>query len=374
MSMSTSRRSTACCNVDDFRSATRSAACGGTTTIVPFVQQEEGKGLRQSVKAYHGKADGNAVIDYAFHLMITDTGDQVLGQELPALVEDGCSSFKIYMTYEGMALDDLADPGGACDAASHRRDGDDPRRERSLHPLADQAARRGSGDSSLAQYPKMAPMPVEREATHRAITAGRRSSTCPILLVHVSAREALEQIKWGRDRGLEGLRRDLPANILFLDEETTSPRLGGRAPSICARRRRATKATPMHLWHWPRQRPVPGAVVRPLLFQVRGSEGRQEGARTAPAFPQGGAGRAGHRDAVAADVFREASARAASISMRFRRADRDQRGEDVRPLSAQGHDRRRRRCRHRHLGSGARRSPSATTSCTTTWTTRPMRA
>ena len=84
-------------NVDDFRSATRSAACGGTTTIVPFVQQEAGKGLRQSVNAYHEKAEDSAVIDYAFHLIITDTSDQVLGQELPALVEDGYSSFKIYM-------------------------------------------------------------------------------------------------------------------------------------------------------------------------------------------------------------------------------------------------------------------------------------
>ena len=84
-------------NVDDFRSATRSAACGGTTTIVPFVQQVENQTLREAVKDYHGKADGNSVIDYAFHLMITDPTEQLLGQDLPALVEDGYTSFKIYM-------------------------------------------------------------------------------------------------------------------------------------------------------------------------------------------------------------------------------------------------------------------------------------
>jgi dihydropyrimidinase len=179
-------------NVDDFRSATRSAACGGTTTIVPFVQQEAGKGLRQSVNAYHEKAEDNAVIDYAFHLIITDTSDQVLGQELPALVEDGYSSFKIYMTYEGFALDDRQILEVL---ATARRTGAmvmiHAENDHCIHWLAKQLS--ASGDTSLAQFPKMAPMAVEREATHRAIALAEIVDV-PILLVHVSAREALEHI------------------------------------------------------------------------------------------------------------------------------------------------------------------------------------
>jgi dihydropyrimidinase len=228
-------------NVDDFRSATRSAACGGTTTIVPFVRQEEGKGLRQSVNAYHGKADGNALIDYAFHLMITDTSDQVLGQELPALVEDGYSSFKIYMTYEGFALNDrqilevlaTARRSGAMVMIHAEND-------HCIHWLAKQLS--ATGDTSLAQFPKMAPMPVEREATHRAITLAEIVDV-PILLVHVSAREALEQIKWGRDRGLKVYGETCPQYLLLTKDHIARP--AGRAPSICARRRRAMRAMRM---------------------------------------------------------------------------------------------------------------------------------
>ena len=60
---------------DDFRSGTRSAACGGTTTVIPFACQQKGKSLRAAVEDYHRRADGNALIDYAFHLMVTDTSD-----------------------------------------------------------------------------------------------------------------------------------------------------------------------------------------------------------------------------------------------------------------------------------------------------------
>jgi dihydropyrimidinase len=218
-------------NVDDFRSATRSAACGGTTTIVPFVQQEAGKGLRQSVNAYHEKAEDNAVIDYAFHLIITDTSDQVLGQELPALVEDGYSSFKIYMTYEGFALDDRQILEVL---ATARRTGAmvmiHAENDHCIHWLAKQLS--ASGDTSLAQFPKMAPMAVEREATHRAIALAEIVDV-PILLVHVSAREALEQIKWGRDRGLKVYGETCPQYLLLTNDHIAQAGWEG-AKYLCA--------------------------------------------------------------------------------------------------------------------------------------------
>jgi dihydroorotase-like cyclic amidohydrolase len=91
---------------DDFASATRSAACGGTTTVIPFALQLEGMRLRDAVADYHRRAEGKALIDYAFHLIITDPDEQVLGQELPALIRDSYTSFKVYMTYDDMKLDD----------------------------------------------------------------------------------------------------------------------------------------------------------------------------------------------------------------------------------------------------------------------------
>ena len=91
---------------DDFVSGTRSAACGGTTTVMPFAAQMKGQSLREAVADYHRRADGKAFVDYAFHLIVTDPTQQVLGQELPALIRDGYTSFKIYMTYDALKLSD----------------------------------------------------------------------------------------------------------------------------------------------------------------------------------------------------------------------------------------------------------------------------
>ena len=91
---------------DDFYSATVAAAFGGTTTVIPFAAQHRGQSLREVVRDYHAAAEPKAVIDYAFHLIISDPSEQVLGQELPALIRDGYTSFKVYMTYDLLRLDD----------------------------------------------------------------------------------------------------------------------------------------------------------------------------------------------------------------------------------------------------------------------------
>src|SRR5499427_8568368 len=91
---------------DDFYSATVAAAFGGTTTVIPFAAQHRGQSLRQVVQEYHEAARPKAVIDYAFHLIISDPTEQVLGQELPALIKDGYTSFKIYMTYDALKVTD----------------------------------------------------------------------------------------------------------------------------------------------------------------------------------------------------------------------------------------------------------------------------
>ena len=91
---------------DDFLSGTVSAAHGGTTTVVPFACQLQGQSLRDAVDDYHRRAAGKPVIDYAFHLIISDPTEAALRDELPALIREGYSSFKIYMTYETLKLSD----------------------------------------------------------------------------------------------------------------------------------------------------------------------------------------------------------------------------------------------------------------------------
>ncbi len=91
---------------DGFDTGTRSAACGGTTTVIPFAAQVKGQSLRAAVDYYHRRASGRAHIDYAFHLIVSDPTPEVLQVELPALIREGYSSFKIYMTYDDLKLDD----------------------------------------------------------------------------------------------------------------------------------------------------------------------------------------------------------------------------------------------------------------------------
>ena len=138
---------------DDWFTATRSAACGGTTTIIPFACQHRGQSLRDVVQSYHDLASPKAVIDYAFHLIVSDPTAQVLGQELPALIKDGYTSFKIYLTYDALMLTDrqfldvLAvarrDGAGPARAGARRRRGGGPRRRDVRGGLF--VARRGHG-------------------------------------------------------------------------------------------------------------------------------------------------------------------------------------------------------------------------------------
>jgi len=91
---------------DNFDTGTRSAACGGTTTVIPFASQVKGQSIRAAVDDYHQRANGQAHIDYSFHLIVSDPTPDVLQNELPALIREGYSSFKIYMTYDDLKLDD----------------------------------------------------------------------------------------------------------------------------------------------------------------------------------------------------------------------------------------------------------------------------
>src|ERR1044071_6150424 len=74
---------------DDFASGTRAAAFGGNTMVLPFAMQQKGESLREVVKQYHAKADGQCYVDVSFHLIIADANDSVLGQGLPAVVAAG---------------------------------------------------------------------------------------------------------------------------------------------------------------------------------------------------------------------------------------------------------------------------------------------
>src|SRR6188508_552678 len=90
---------------DTFETGTRAAAFGGTTTIIDFAVQSKGKSLREGLDAWHAKAEGNAVADYGFHMIMSDVNDGTLA-ELDQLVEEGVTDFKLFTAYPGVFYSD----------------------------------------------------------------------------------------------------------------------------------------------------------------------------------------------------------------------------------------------------------------------------
>jgi dihydropyrimidinase len=206
---------------DDFDSATRAAACGGTTTIMPFVNRLDGASMRESAEDYSARARARSRIDYAFHMIFGQSSIGSIGTELPALMDDGYLSVKVFMSYSGYMLDDerilqvmetTRRHGGL--TLVHAENG------HCVHWLSDRLERSEGG--SLALFAASAPTAVEREATHRAITLAQLSGA-RTLLVHVSASEAIEQIRWAHARGIPVLAETCPQYLVRTVDELARP-------------------------------------------------------------------------------------------------------------------------------------------------------
>jgi dihydropyrimidinase len=207
--------------VDDFLSGTVSAACGGNTTMISFAQQVRGRSLQSAFEEYSAKARDKAVIDYAFHMILCDTNDEMLSTEFPAIVEQGVTSFKLYMRYEGLALDDsqvlaAMEKARECGAMIlvHAEN------DHCIHFIQNRLEREGK--TALRHFSESAPQPVEREATHRTIALAEIADT-PVLLVHVSAQQAMEQIKWAQDRAMPVFGETCPQYLFIAAEDFDKP-------------------------------------------------------------------------------------------------------------------------------------------------------
>lgn len=216
---------------DDFYTGTVAAAFGGTTTVIPFACQFRGMAMQTAVDDYHRRADGKAVIDYAFHLIVSDPTEALLKHDLPRLIGEGYTSFKIYMTYDDMKLNDkqvvqllsVARQHGAM-AMIHAENAD------LIAWLTETLLEQGKTEPRY--HAAARPMVVEREATHRAISMAELADV-PILIVHVSGREAVEQIHWAQGRGLRIYAETCPQYIALTEDDLAKPGFEG-AKCICS--------------------------------------------------------------------------------------------------------------------------------------------
>ena len=198
---------------DTFETGTRAAAFGGTTTIVDFAVQSRGKSLREGLDAWHAKAEGNAVADYGFHMIMSDVNDGTL-KEMDGLVAEGVPDFKLFTAYPGVfysddgaifrAMQQTAKNGGLI--MMHAENG------MAIDVVAADEVAAGHTDPyyhGVARYPIF-----EGEATNRVIRLAEAAGV-PVYIVHLSAREALAEVRAARDRGSMAFAETCP-QYLFL--------------------------------------------------------------------------------------------------------------------------------------------------------------
>ncbi|ALN75149.1 dihydropyrimidinase [Aureimonas sp. AU20] len=198
---------------DDFESGTRSALFGGNTCVLPFCLPRKGQPLREALKDYHALAEGRCYTDHSFHLILPEVNGAMIGQDLPALVADGYPSFKVFMTYEGLRLND-AEILQTLDFA--RRTGATVmvhcENEDAIRYLVDRAE--AAGDLAPRFHASTRPVAVEREATHRALSLAEIVDT-RIVIVHVSNEPAIAEIRAARARGVNVVGETCPQYLVL---------------------------------------------------------------------------------------------------------------------------------------------------------------
>jgi dihydropyrimidinase len=217
---------------DTFETGSRAAAWGGTTSIVDFVVQYPDQRILDQYQLWHEKAAGNCAIDYGFHQILSDVQDSSL-TAMDELVREGVTSFKLFMAYKGVFLSDdgqilRAFQKGAENGAMmmmHAENG------AMIDVLVQQAL--AAGNTSPYYHGLTRPWQAEEEATHRAIMIADLTGA-PLYVVHVSAKQAVEQIAAARDRGLNVFGETCPQYLyLSLEEQLGAPGFEG-AKWVCS--------------------------------------------------------------------------------------------------------------------------------------------
>ncbi|MGZ5494823.1 MAG: dihydropyrimidinase, partial [Thermoanaerobaculia bacterium] len=199
---------------DTFETGTRAAAFGGTTTIIDFAVQYKGQALSEALDAWHKKAEGTTAIDYGFHLICTDLPDQRL-TEMKSCIDQGVSSFKLFMAYPGVFLVDDATIYKAMMTATEHGGLICMHAENGV--VIDAIVRRAIAEGRTApKYHALTrPTKAEAEGVHRAIALAEIAEA-PVYIVHLSCDDSLQEVTRARDMGVPAYAETCP-QYLFLD-------------------------------------------------------------------------------------------------------------------------------------------------------------
>jgi dihydropyrimidinase len=212
-------------SADTFETGTRAAAWGGTTTIIDFAVQAKGTSLLATLDKWHSKADGNCVVDYGFHMIVSDVNDTTL-KEMPVCIDAGVNSFKMFMAYPGVfyatdgeilrAMQKAAETGAVI--MMHAENGI------AIDQLVARALAEGKTDP--VQHGLTRPPELEGEATSRAIVLAKVTGT-PLYVVHLSAAQALQAITEARDTGQNVFAETCPQYLYLSLDDLARPGFEG---------------------------------------------------------------------------------------------------------------------------------------------------
>ena len=216
---------------DDFTTGSRAALRGGTTTVIDFAAPDKGEALHTGLQRWHRKADGKTACDYAFHMTIDDWNEGI-SAEIKEMVDGGIPSFKMYMTYPAMmigekdmyfALKRLKDVGGIVGVHC----------ENSGIIDALIAEKKSAGEMGPSSHPRTRPNGLEAEAVSHLLRLAEQVDT-PVIIVHLSTKEALEEVRAARNRGQTVYVETCPQYLLLEDSVYDDPDFTQAAKYICA--------------------------------------------------------------------------------------------------------------------------------------------
>ena len=215
---------------DDFASGSRAALRGGATAVIDFACPNKGETLQQGLELWHRKAEGRAACDYGFHMTLDDWNEGIRA-ELPAMLAQGVSSFKMYLTYPAMMIGDRAVfealgelkklgaiAGVHCENAGI------------IDALT--AARKAAGELGPASHPLSRPALAEAEAVGRLLKMACLQDA-PVVAVHTSCAAAMAEVEAARARGQKLFVETCPQYLLLEDRYYSLPDFEG-ARYVCA--------------------------------------------------------------------------------------------------------------------------------------------
>jgi dihydropyrimidinase len=209
---------------DDFGTGTVAAACGGTTTVIDFVEPVPGEPLVQALASRRAEAEAKVAIDYGLHMTLARADDVTLSQ-IPASMAAGAASFKLYMAYEGLRLDD----GGLLRALAALREhgGRALIHAENHHAIAYLTAQAlAQGCTGPENHPRTRPDYMEAEAIHRLLALAHVTNT-PLVLAHLSCALGLDAVRVARARGQTVWVETCPQYLLLDESEYQRPGFEG---------------------------------------------------------------------------------------------------------------------------------------------------